>query len=128
MKLKMRFISGQGRCKMLEEDEMPAGNEFLGARPRVLVTNAAEPEDGRTFVWTKMGWFEREEGNLGDVAFARIADSEDELRGLLYSGHTKLDLFEAGGEFRKTVTAEFIDQEPINPDSADNYSEDEFEE
>jgi hypothetical protein len=128
MKLKMRVISGQGRCKMLEENEMPEENEFLGARPRVLVTNAAHPDEGRTFVWTKMGWFEREEGNLGDIAFARIVDSEDELRGLLNNGHTKLDLFEAGGEFRRTVTTEFMDQEPSNPDSADNYSEDEFEE
>lgn len=113
---------------MLVEKEMPEENEFLGARPRVLVTNAVNPEIGRTFVWTKMGWFEREEGNLGDIAFTPIADSEDELRELIAGAGRQLDLFEAGGKYRRLVTAEFIDQEPTNPDSADNYSEDEFEE
>jgi hypothetical protein len=75
-----------------------------------------------------MGWFEREEGKLGDVAFTQIADSENELRRLISIEDPKADLIKASGEFRKMVSTEFMDQEPMNPDSADNYNEDEFEE
>jgi hypothetical protein len=113
---------------MFENKEKPEKTEFLGARPRIFVTNENSPEDGRTFVWTKMGWFEREEGKLGDAAFTPIADSENELRKLLSLEDPMADLIEASGEFRKMVSTEFMDQEPANPDSADNYSEDEFEE
>jgi hypothetical protein len=113
---------------MLEEDEQFTVNEFLGARPRVLVTDADNPEDGRTFVWTKMGWFEREEGTLGAVGFTHIAESEEQLKALLQEEDANLDLTEAFGAYRKTVTAEFMEQEPPVPDDADNSSEDEFEE
>jgi hypothetical protein len=113
---------------MIDDKEMSEKNEFLGSRPRIVVTDVVNPEDGRTFVWTKMGWFEREEGKLGDIAFTPIADSEDELRNLINKEDPRLDLFEAGGEFRKMVSEEFMDQEPVKPDIEDNYSEDEFEE
>jgi hypothetical protein len=113
---------------MVDDNEQLTVNEFLGARPRVLVTDAENPEDGRTFVWTKMGWFEREEGTLGDVAFTRIAESEEELKELLQEEDASIDLTEAFGVYRKTVTAEFMEQEPSVPDDADNSSEDEFEE
>jgi len=113
---------------MIEDRDRPESNEFLGARPRILITNESTPEEGRTFVWTKMGWFEREEGKLGAVAFTPVADSEEELRKLVINADRSADLFEASGEFKKMVTEEFLDQEPMNPDSPDNYSEDEFEE
>jgi hypothetical protein len=113
---------------MPEDMERPDENEFLGARPRILVTDARNPEFGRTFVWTKLGWFKREEGKMGDVAFTPIADSEDELRRLVMREDPAADLIAASGEYRKMVSAEFMDQEPLNPDSPDNYSEDEFEE
>ena len=113
---------------MFEYEDKPEKNEFLGARPRILITNVVDPEDGRTFVWTKMGWFERETGKLGDVAFTHVADSEDELRVLIFRDNPEADLFEAGGNFRKIVSAEFMDQDVLNPDVQENYSEDEFEE
>jgi hypothetical protein len=113
---------------MIIDPERPDENEFLGARPRVLVTDPENPEDGRTFVWTKLGWFEREEGKLGDVAFSLIAVSEDELREIVTREDSSADLVDAGGQFKKMVTEEFMDQAPMNPDSPDNYAEDEFEE
>lgn len=57
--------------------ERMAREEFRGARPRVFGTNPDDPENGRTFVWTQMGWFERVAGPWGDVAFTPVADSED---------------------------------------------------
>jgi hypothetical protein len=43
--------------------------EFRGAGIQVLGTNLNNPEEGRIFVWTKLGWFERISGSSGNVAF-----------------------------------------------------------
>ena len=99
-------------------------DEFRGARIRIYATNRENPEDGRVFVWTKTGWFERIEGLLGNVAFTPIADSEDELRELIAQDDPAFDLIELGGEFRKMVSEEFMDQATSFEDSPE-YSEDE---
>ncbi len=86
------------------------GDEFRGNRIRVLGTNQDEPENGRIFVWSKEGWFEREEGTAGNVAFSHIAESEDELRELLREDNPAADLFALGREMRRTVEEEFVEQ------------------
>lgn len=48
---------------------------FDGAQPRVFVTNPNDPEEGRTFVWAKARWYERLEGEMGNVAFSPLTDS-----------------------------------------------------
>ena len=85
-------------------------DEFRGARLRIYGTNRADPDEGRVFVWTKTGWFERIEGSSGNVAFTPIAESEAELRELIAEDDPNFDLVELGGDYRKTVSEEFREQ------------------
>jgi hypothetical protein len=110
---------------MAEDREELIHDEFRGARLRIYGTNREEPEDGRVFVWTKTGWFERLEGLSGNVAFTPIADSEDELRELIAEDDPKFDLIELGGEFRKIVSDEFTDQSPYLQDVPVDFIDDE---
>jgi hypothetical protein len=98
--------------------------EFGGARIQILGTNPDEPENGRIFVWTKMAWYERIEGQWGDVAFTPVAESEEELRELVLRDAPEADLDELSGEFKQTVSEEFIEQSPSIPDSPDDIRED----
>jgi hypothetical protein len=104
------------------------GDEFRGTRVRVLGTNQDEPEEGRIFVWSKEGWFERMEGTSGDVAFSHIADSEDELRELLKEDDPSADLFSLGREMRRTVSEEFVEQYRTFLDSPNTTREEVVEE
>ena len=78
--------------------------EFHGARLRIYGTNPLDPDEGRVFVWTKQGWYERIEGSSGNVAFTPIAESEDVLRDLIAEDNPQSDLVELGGVYRKTVS------------------------
>lgn len=101
-------------------------NEFRGARPRIYGTNVDDPDEGRVFVWTKEGWFERIEGSSGNVAFTPIAESEAELKELIGQDNIPGDLVELGGEYRKMISEEFMEQSPSYRDSP-GFSEDEPE-
>jgi hypothetical protein len=83
------------------------GDYFSGFNPQVLGTNAERPEDGRIFVWTKIGWFERLLGPDGDAAFTWIARSEHELRDILNSQNPATDLFELDNDFTGHIVEEF---------------------
>jgi hypothetical protein len=98
------------RPGVVEGREKATQNEFRGARLRIYGTNLDNPDEGRIFVWTKTGWFERIEGSSGNVAFTPIADSEGELRELIKRGDPSTDLIELGGEYRKMVSEEFLEQ------------------
>jgi hypothetical protein len=100
-------------------------DEFRGARLRVYGTNREAPEEGRVFVWTKEGWFERIEGQAGNVAFAPIAESEDELKVLIAQEDPNLDLIELGGGYRRTVSEEFNEQSTFLQDIPTDSLEDE---
>ncbi len=97
--------------------------EFRGARIQILGTNLDTPEQGRIFVWTKMGWFERLEGPSGNVAFSHIADSEEELQELISQDNTLVDLNKLGGRYRKMVSEEFREQSRSYSDSPEDSSE-----
>lgn len=116
---------------MLSNDEYSIQEEKREARPRIYGTNLDDPENGRIFVWTKTGWFERIEGTSGNVAFTPIADDEKELRELIARDDSAADLFQLGSEYRKTVTEEFFEQETSYRDTplyAEDEPEDEDEE
>ncbi len=102
--------------------------EFRGARIQVLGTEPDNPEEGRIFVWTKMGWFERLEGPSGDVAFTAVADSEEELREWILQDNAEAELFELHGEDKKRVAEEFRDQSQSDADSPDADSSEESNE
>jgi hypothetical protein len=107
-----------------------AREEFRGARPRVFGTNPDDPENGRTFVWTKMGWFERVEGPWGDVAFTPAADSEDELKDWISEGKGGTDLVELEDDYGKMVCQEFEEQseDALYPEAPETSSEEPFDE
>ena len=109
---------------MVENEGHSEREDFRGARIQVLGTNIDDPAEGRIFVWTKMGWFERIEGPWGDVAFTPVAESEEELRELVSKDNPKADLSELSGEFKKMVSAEFRDQSPVHPDSLEDSQRD----
>ena len=105
---------------MADDEAQTEREEFRGAPVQILGTNPDEPENGRVFVWTKMAWFERLEGQWGDVAFTPVAESEKELRELVSRDDPEADLTELGGEFGKQVVEEFIAQSPSIPESPDD--------
>jgi hypothetical protein len=97
--------------------------EFRGAQIQILGTNPASPENGRIFVWTKMGWFERLEGPSGNIAFTPVADSEEELREFISRDNPGADLSELGGVYGEEVSVEFIQQSRSYSDSPEDSSE-----
>jgi hypothetical protein len=84
-------------------------------------------KQGKIFLWTKLGWFERIVGESGDVAFTPVAQSEDELRKIIARYNPSADLVPLGGNYRKIVSEEFMDQSLSYEDSA-QYSEEESSE
>ncbi len=109
-----------------------AREEFRGARPRIFGTNPDDPAAGRTFVWTTMGWFEREEGPWGDVAFTPVADSEDQLKDWIAQKYPEADLVELSldSEYGRTVFDEFKEnaEAPLYPEAPETSSQEPFEE
>jgi hypothetical protein len=105
---------------MTNNDAIPEREETSGTKIQILGTNPDNPEDGRVFVWTKMGWLERLEGQSGDVAFTPIAESEKELREIISRDNLDAELYDITGEFRKQVVEEFIDQSPSYSDSPED--------
>jgi hypothetical protein len=105
---------------MTNNDAIPEREETSGTKIQILGTNPDNPEDGRVFVWTKMGWLERLEGQSGDVAFTPIAESEKELREIISRDNPDAELYDITGEFRKQVVEEFIDQSPSYSDSPED--------
>jgi hypothetical protein len=109
---------------MVDDRENRKSDEFRGARLRIFGTDPDNPDEGRIFVWTKLGWFERIEGQSGDVAFTPVAQSEDELRELILRDEPSADMVPLGREYRKMVSEEFIEQSESYRDSPE-YSNDE---
>ena len=107
---------------MTERRRDPSQNEFRGARLRIFGTNPDNPEEGRIFLWTKLGWFERITGSSGGVAFTPVAQSEDELRKFVARGTPSADLVQLSQEYRKIVTEEFMEQSTSYRDSPE-YSD-----
>ena len=105
---------------MANNDAIPEREETSGTKIQILGTNPDNPEDGRIFVLTKMGWLERLEGQSGDVAFTPIAESEKELREVISRDNSDAELYDVTGEFRKQVVEEFIDQSPSYADSPED--------
>ena len=102
-------------------------SEYRGARLRIFGTNPDNPEDGRIFLWTKVGWFERIEGRLGEVAFTPVAQSEVELRKFIARGDPSVDLVMLGREYRKIVSEEFMEQSPPYLESSEYSNEDDID-
>jgi hypothetical protein len=113
---------------MVESSEHMARDEFRGARLRIFGTTQDNPNKGRIFVWTKMGWFERIKGESEDVAFTPVAQSDDELRELVSRDDPSADMVQLGGEYGEKVSGEFMEQSPSYLDFPEYPSEEHDEE
>jgi hypothetical protein len=113
---------------VVEDREHMARDEFRGARLQILGTDQDNPDEGRIFVWTKMGWFERIKGESEDVAFTPVAQSDDELRELVSRDDPSADLVQLGNEYGERVSEEFMEQSPSYLDSPEYSSEEHVEE
>lgn len=98
-----------------------------GVQPRVFVTSPDDPEEGATFVWARTRWYERVEGDLGNVAFTPIADSDEELRQWL-SLEDLPDVTELDDDYARRIAEEFLEQAPLYPEAAELSDEEPFPE
>ena len=114
----------------LDGMERMAREQFRGAEPRVFGTNPDAPERGQIFIWTQIGWFEREVGPWGNVAFTPVADSEDQLREMVSRNNPVADLVEMDNEFGRMVYREFKEQaeQALYPESPETSSQEPFDE
>lgn len=96
---------------------------FRGTEPQVLTTNPENPPEGRIFIWAWTEWFERIEGEWGDVAFTPVAISESDLRHWLSQAQPDIDLVDTDAETARMVTDEFLEQEPLYPEGEELYDE-----
>ena len=95
-----------------------------GTGLRVFGTNREQPDEGRIFILTKMGWFERIEVQSGAVAFTPVAQSESEMRELVSRDDSSAELVQLSGHYKKMVSREFNEQSTSYRDSPE-YSPDE---
>jgi hypothetical protein len=97
------------------------------AQPRVFVTEPDDPEEGLTFVWARGRWYQRVEGDMGNVAFPPVADSEEDLRQWV-SQQGPADLTELDEDYARQVTLEFQEQAPLYPEAPELSDEEPFQE
>ena len=123
MKIGRTYALVMQGCDMVDNGGHSEREEFRGSRIQILGTNPDTPEEGRIFVWTKMGWFERLEEPSGAVAFTPVAGSEEELRKWISRDNPQADLHELGSKYRKKISKEFLEQSPSYSDSPEGSSE-----
>lgn len=87
-----------------ERDENP--REII----QVLGTDRDNPEQGRIFVWTKRGWFERLQDASEGIVFEPVADSEDELMEYISRDNPSPELGKLGAKYREMVAGEFSER------------------
>ncbi len=80
-----------------------------GQLPPVLSTNPDDPVEGRCFVRGAFRWYERLQGEMDNVAFSPVANSEEELRRWL-SEQGVQDLGEPPTAAARVVQREFLEQ------------------
>lgn len=99
------------------------GGDMLEARlweqtdPRIFATNADDPDEGRVFIWTEAGWFERIQAEDGDgaVEFSPLSMDETALREWL--SEQSLEIDELDNLYARDVREEFLEQNPLYPES-----------
>lgn len=114
---------------MEEREQMDRdADELRDARLQIFGTDLDNPDNGRIFVLATTGWFERIEGQSGNVAFTPIAQSESELREYISRDDPSAGLVQLGGNYREMVSEEFMEQSPSYRDSPEYSDEAPLEE
>jgi hypothetical protein len=99
-------------------------DESSGTSLRIYGTNQKQPDEGRIFVLSEMGWFERIEVQSGAVAFTPVAQSENEMKEFVSRDNSSAYLVQLGGHYTKVIAREFNEQSSSYLDSPE-YSPDE---
>ncbi|MFO8010426.1 MAG: hypothetical protein R6U89_06375 [Dehalococcoidia bacterium] len=95
---------------------------FRDTEPQVFVTNPENPLEGRIFVWAWTQWFERIEGEWGNVAFTPVTISESGLREWLPNMENgPLELSDADDDIADMVSGEFAEQVPLYPEGEELF-------
>jgi hypothetical protein len=102
-----------------DEETHILGGQLLEAEvgevdPRVFSTSPDDPGEGRTFVWARTRWFEREEGDSGAVEFSPVEMSEAEIHDWLRE--QDLEMTEIDDEFSHIVRDEFKNESSLYPE------------
>lgn len=95
------------------EDEV-----FKGATPRIFTVESVGEDNGRVFVWSKVGWFERIQSDTsGAVEFSPVGvETEAELRQWIFQDELG-ELTEIDDDFAAEVRDEFLEQTPLYPEA-----------
>lgn len=88
-------------------------NEFRVRPFKVFATNPNDPEEGRIFLLTKVGWFERLNDPSGDLIFTQVGQSEDELLKFVAQDNPSIQLFALGREDIKVFYDELRELLPL---------------
>ena len=108
---------------MLEGREFTERDENQKVIIQVMGTNRDNPDEGRIFVWTKKGWFERVLGISGGVAFEPVAGSEDELKEYISRENPAAELVELDARYRKRVAEEFSERSQSYREASEDWRE-----
>jgi hypothetical protein len=108
---------------MVEGREQTGRNENQRVTFQVLGTNRDKPDEGRIFVWTNRGWFERVKGTEGGVAFEPVAKSEDELMEYIALANPSAGLVELDAKYRKRVAEEFSERSQSYQEAPEDWRE-----
>jgi hypothetical protein len=110
------------------DQDADALSDANDARLQIFGTDPDNPDNGRIFVLTNMGWFERIEVQSGAVAFTFIAQSESDLHEFISRDDTSANLVQLGDNHKKMVSEEFMEQSPQYRDSPEYSDEEPLEE
>ena len=76
---------------------------------KVYGTSPDEPEEGRIFLRTKAGWFERMiKDQSKDLIFTQVGQSEDELLRFFAKDNPSINLVQLSGDYRQKVYDELM--------------------
>jgi hypothetical protein len=95
---------------MVIETSNPNKRVFNGTRVKIFGTNPNNPENGKIYLKTKIGWFERSKSESGDLMLAPISQIEAKLLDFAARGGATTELVPISPEYRKKFYIELLEQ------------------
>jgi len=100
--------------KMEEKERLPNKRIFYGTQVKVFGTDPKNPEDGRIYLRTKLGWFERAKAESGDVILTLMPPAGQKMLESVGNGNSSSELFPLGPEYQKKICDELLGQLTIS--------------
>jgi hypothetical protein len=105
-----RCPCSQKEAKMVIETNNPPKRVFNGARVKIFGTNLNDPKNERIYLKTKLGWFERNKNESGDLRLATVSQIEAKLLEFVGNGGASTELIPLSAEYRKQFYIELLEQ------------------